>query len=141
MAKQIYDEFLNSEDTLWVYKNDKLVFSSKNRKLLALLDYIKGPATSFCGVTILDKVTGNAAALLSIKAGCQKVYSPLGSQLAIDTLEKYDIEYHIDNVVPYICQEGRVEMCPMEKLSIDKDPEEFYVAMLLLIKMKGQDIA
>lgn len=69
---------------------------------------------------------GNAAALLSIKAGCREVYSPLGSQLAIKTLEKYGIKYHLVEIVPYILQPDGRKMCPMEKLSIDKEPEEFY---------------
>ena len=72
---------------------------------------------------------GNAAALLSVKAACQKVYSPLGSELATKTLSNYDIEYHVTEIVPYIQNHAGQDMCPMEKFSIDKSPEEFYVAV------------
>ena len=69
---------------------------------------------------------GNAAALLAIKANCREVYSPLGSQIAVKTLDKYGVKYYLTEIVPYILQPDGVSMCPMEKLSIDKEPEEFY---------------
>ena len=69
---------------------------------------------------------GNAAALLSVVANCREVYSPLGSQLTLKTLHKYDIKYHITEIVPYIQKPDGNDMCPMEKLSIGKEPEEFY---------------
>ena len=80
-------------------------------------------------VVIFDKIMGNAAALLSIKAGCREIYSPLGSRLAIKTLDKYGIEYHLTEIVPYIQKPGGQDMCPMEKLSRDKLPGEFYQIM------------
>ena len=69
---------------------------------------------------------GNAAALLSIKAGSEEVYSPLGSQIAVQTLKRYGVRYHINEVVPCIQRPGLEEMCPMEKLSINQEPEAFY---------------
>ena len=69
---------------------------------------------------------GNAAALLSVKADCREVWSPLGSELAIKTLDRYNVTHHLNTIVPYITQADGETMCPMEKLSIDKEPEEFY---------------
>ncbi len=132
MNRRFYREFLTSGDTLRIYKGAALLFASQDDGLLALLEYIQGMAVSYRGIAILDKVTGNAAALLSIKAGCREVYSPLGSQLAALTLEKYGIKHHLDQIVPYIKQATSDAMCPMEKLSIDKDPEEFYAVMRAL---------
>ena len=77
---------------------------------------------------------GNAAALLSVKAGCQEVYSPLGSELAIRTLVNYHIKYHLTKVVPYIQKPNQQGMCPMEELSISKSPQEFYEALRQHIK-------
>jgi hypothetical protein len=82
----------------------------------------------------MDKVTGNAAALLSVLAGCTEIYSPLGSDIAAGTLVKYSIPYHFGETVPYIQRPDSEEMCPMEKLSLEKDPEEFYQALLEIIK-------
>jgi hypothetical protein len=69
---------------------------------------------------------GNAAVLLSIKAGCREVYSPLGSQLAVKTLDRYGIKYHLTKIVSYIRNSDGEDVCPMEKLSVNKEPEEFY---------------
>ena len=129
MYSPLFDEFLTSRDTLRVYKDGRLLFSSSKDRLLPLLEYFDRAVPLYQQVVIFDKVMGNAAALLSVKAGCQEIYSPLGSQLAIKTLDKYGIKYHITEIVPYIQKANREEMCPMEQLSIDKEPEEFYEAL------------
>jgi len=122
-------DFLASGDSFQVYEADKLIFTSEKAGLLPLLEYIDRFSPCHQQVTIFDKIMGNGAALLSVLANCQKVYSPLGSQLAISTLDKYHISYHITNTVHYIRKTPRGEMCPMEKLSLHKDPEEFYAAV------------
>ena len=96
---------------------------------MPLMEYLSGTASQHQKVTIFDKVMGNAAALLSVKAGCGEVWSPLGSELAIETFKKYGIVHHLNATVPYIAQADGKNMCPMEKLSIDKEPEEFYRIM------------
>ncbi len=126
MKEDLYKEFLKSGDALRVYATAKLVFSSTKERFWGLLDYIDGPAASYKGVVIMDKVMGNAAALLAVKAGTSEVWSPLGSQLAQMTLQKYGVEYHIDKMVPFILHDNGKDMCPSEILSIDRDPEEFY---------------
>ena len=129
MDRRSFSEFLLSGDTLQVHEGNRLIFSSR---LLPLLEYIDRFAAHHQQVVIFDKVMGNAAALLSIKAGCREVCSPLGSQLAVKTLEKYGIKYQLAEIVPYIKRQDGREMCPMEKLSIDKEPEEFYEAICAL---------
>ena len=125
MNSPAYYWFLKSDETLRVYADDRLLFSSRKEGLLPLLEYLGG-FDSEQGVLIFDKVVGNAAVLLAIKARCQELYSPLGSQFAVTTLDKYGIRHHISDVVPYIQQANGEKMCPMEELSLDKTPEEFY---------------
>jgi hypothetical protein len=88
-------------------------------------------------VVIFDKIMGNAAALLAVKANCREVYSPLGSEPGIKTLKKHNIKYHLDKVVPFIMRPDGKDMCPMEKLSIGKTPEEFYQEMKVRITAKA----
>ncbi len=133
MNTDFFNEFLTSDDTLRVYEGDQLLFSSNKDRLLPLLEYIDRCTPHQGQVVIFDKIMGNAAALLSIKAGCQDVYSPLGSQLAIKTLDKYGINYYLTEIIPYIQKPGGEDMCPMEKLSIDKGPEEFCEVMRNII--------
>ncbi len=126
MYRRLFDEFLASDNTLQVYEDDKLVFASNKDRLLPLVEYIEKFTPDHQDVVIFDRIIGRAAALLCVKANCQEVYSPLGSQLAIETLDKCGIKYHLTQVVPYIQKPNQEEMCPMEKLSIGKEPEEFY---------------
>jgi len=126
MYVPLFNEFVTSDDTLRVYKGSRLLFSSNKDRLIPLLEYIDRYAHNPEPVVLFDKVMGNAAALLAIKAGGREVYSPIGSQLATRTLDQYGIKYHLTEVVAYIQQANGEDMCPMEKLSIDKAPEEFY---------------
>ena len=126
MNTPLFHEFLISGDTLWVYKENRCLFTSKKGALLPLLEYIDKYLPHQKEVTILDRIMGNAAALLSVKACAKKVYSPLGSELAANTLDKYNIECHLSEIVPFIRNRNGEDMCPMEKLSINKGPEEFY---------------
>jgi hypothetical protein len=133
MYADLFNEFLISKDTLWIYENSKLIFSSEKDRLLPLLEYLDRFSPRPRQVVIFDKVIGNAAALLCVVANCQEVYSPLGSQFAIKTLDKYGIKYNFTETVPYIQQPSK-EMCPMEKLSLDRAPEEFHEIMKGLVK-------
>ncbi len=134
MQPRLFNEFLVSSDTLRVYEDDNLLFSSSKDRLIPLLEYIDKFAPCHRQVVIFDRIMGNAAALLCIRAGCSEVYSPLGSQLASKTLERYSIKYHFTEVVPYIQKPDSEDMCPMERLSIDKEPEEFYEVICQTIK-------
>jgi hypothetical protein len=120
-----FEDFLKSRDTLRVYCGDTPVFSSSKERLLPLVECIKNIRIDRPAI-LFDRVTGNAASLLAVKLGCNELYSPLGSQLAIKTLLKYGITFHFLKIVTYIQNETKQEMCPMEKLSINKGPEEFY---------------
>ena len=126
MSTPSLHEFSVSSDSLWVYKDGRCLFTSSKGGILPLLEYIETLAPYHRQIIIFDKVVGNAAALLSVKAAAKEVYSPLGSELALKTLCKYDIKYNLSETVPYIQNRDRDGICPMEKLSIDKSPEEFF---------------
>jgi hypothetical protein len=125
LHKSLFGEFLTSKNTLRVYEGSNLIFTSDKDRLLPLVEYIDKLASQHHNVVIFDKIVGRAAALLFIKADCREVYSPLGSQLAIEVLEKYGIKHHRTQIVPCI-QKPNKDMCPLEALSIGKEPEEFY---------------
>ena len=119
-------EFQASDDTLRIYKGDRLLFSSDRERLLPLMEYIETCTPYEKDVTVLDRVVGNAAALLLERIFCIETYSELGSNLAEETLKKLGISYRFSRTVPYIENNRRDGLCPMEQLSIDKTPEEFY---------------
>jgi len=124
--KPLFDDFLTGNNTLHVYEDSKLIFASDKDRLLPLAEYLDKFAAKHRNVVVFDKIMGRAAALLSIKADCREVYSPLGSQLAVEVLEQYGIKYNLNKIVPCIQKPNQRDMCPMEALSIDKEPEDFY---------------
>ncbi len=125
----LFTEFIASSDALRVYEKGGLIFVSKKDGLMPLLDYIDESSSSQKPVIVFDRVVGNAAALLLKKLHCDETYSPLGSELAVKTLSSFGIKYHFGEIVPCIQNPDRGDMCPMEKLSINKSPEEFYRAL------------
>ena len=120
-----FESFLKSGDTIRVISPGGAVFRSQKRGIFPLLSYIeRSPLID--EVVVFDKVTGNAAALLMKRACCREVFSPLGSELAAETLKRFGIVRHFMKTVPHIINREGSEMCPFEKMSIGKSPDEFY---------------
>ena len=138
MYTDLFHDFLKSSDTLQVYEDGNLLFASAKDRLTPLLEYIDTLASDHRQAVIFDRIMGNAAALLSVKADCDEVYSPLGSRLAIATLDKYHIKHHLSEIIPCITRPGGEDMCPMEKSSIAKTPDEFYQAIRSIISQQQQ---
>jgi len=122
----LLSEFLISRDTLWVYKEHRRLFTSNKGGILPLLEYIETLGLDHKQIIVFDRVVGNAAALLLVKAAADKVHSPLGSKLAVKTLSSYGIKCDFTETVQYIQNRNRDDMYPMERLSLDKGPEEFF---------------
>ena len=123
---ELFARFVDSSDTFRVYHKGKLIFKSKKERLSPLLDYIDRYSPQVKDVVIFDRIVGNAAALLLQKAFCLEIYSPLGSEFAARTLSEQGIKYHFSRTVPYILNQAGDDICPMEKLSLGKNPEEFF---------------
>ncbi len=120
-----FESFLSSADTLWIMSQGGVIFRSQRKGIAPLICYIEqAPLTE--EVIAFDKVTGNAAALLLKKANGRAVFSSTGSQLAAETLRGFGIEAHFAHIVPYIINRSGNGMCPFERLSLGKSPEEFY---------------
>jgi hypothetical protein len=126
MNTDLYNRFLDSNDTLRIYEGNTLIFSSAKEHLLPLMEYLASPAVTCGPLVVFDRIMGNAAALLSVKAGAGEVFSPLGSELAVRTTRKYGVACHLAITVPFILRADGARMCPMEKLSIGKEPDGFY---------------
>lgn len=135
---ELFARFVNSSDTFRVYHQGKLIFKSKQEQLRPLLEYINIFSPQVKGVVIFDRIVGNAAALLLKKAFCREIYSPLGSEFAARTLGEQGIKYHFSRTVPHIINKSGDDICPMEKLSLDKSSEEFFQHLCeLLSKRQG----
>jgi hypothetical protein len=126
----LFESFLKCDDKLWVLKVNTPTFKSQKEGIAPLLDYIEKFSPCTDDVTVFDRVVGNAAALLLKRIRCKKIYSLIGSRYALETLNKNSIPSYFVKVVPYILNRKRDGMCPFEKLSIGKSPEEFYKSII-----------
>lgn len=138
MNQQLFNEFIDSSDTLRIYRGDALIFQSQKDRLSPLMEFLGSNQDGKRELVVFDKIFGNAAALLAILAGCDEAYGPLGSQVAINTFTKYSIKYHFRDVVPYILDDNTQKMCPMEAKSITMEPHHFYE--LLQMENQGNDL-
>lgn len=123
--EELFRAFAISPDTLRVYDGPKLIFSSRKDRLAPILEYL-GLSLQPKEVTVFDRIAGNAAALLAVKAGARAVWSPLGSRNAVRTLGGFGVEARFTALVDAILKPDSSEMCPMERLSLGRNPEEFY---------------
>ena len=126
LTGHLFHYFRESKDRLRVYHGAELIFSSKDDGLESLVDYVIKFVPEAGEVLIFDRVVGNAAALLLKLALCTEVWSSLGSERAAQTLSNFGIRYHFGSEVPYILNRQSSDICPFEKLSMDKTPDEFY---------------
>ncbi len=124
-----FGEFLKSADTFRVYKGRRLLFASRKDRLVPMVEYIENHAPHKEGVTVYDRIIGNAAALLLKTIQCRAVLSELGSENAIRTLKSAGIKFHFNETVDCIMNDSGQDMCPMERLSLGKNPEEFFRAL------------
>jgi hypothetical protein len=124
-----FTEFLKSRDTFRVYRGNQLLFISCKDKLAPVVEYIDSFVPYKKGVVVYDRIVGNAAALLLETIRCRLVLSELGSKNAIKTLNSAGIKYHFSETVDCIMDDSGENMCPMERLSLGKSPEEFLKAL------------
>lgn len=129
ITSERFKEYAKSPDTFRVYKGRRLLFASQKDRLAPVLEYIETRKPYVEGVTVYDRVIGNAAALFLKTISARSVFSELGSNNAIRTLEAAGIKYRFNKTVECIMNDSGEDMCPMERLSLGKTPEEFYRAL------------
>lgn len=117
---------VRSEDTLEIFDDDNLVFSSKGRWLHPLFeaeeflrDYeMKG------SLRAEDKVSGTAAALLTVRLGIAKVHSHLLSEGALEVFRLYNVTCTYETLV------SRIECMTERLLTPSTSLEEAYAILL-----------
>ena len=125
MKKQL-KEFLKNSWGLEIWAKDKMVYRSKKSGVMGLLDFIEKHGRRYKGVVIFDKIVGQGAALLAAYLGAEEVYGKTGSSLAAKNLKKFKINFYFQKTVPNILDKDKKDLCPLEKLSFSRSPEEFY---------------
>lgn len=129
--KEIYEQ--NACNCVAV--KDGMVYTSNLKGVMPILSKLMEDTSFFAGAAVGDNVIGKAAAMLLIYGKVERIYAKVLSEAAIPYLEKYNIPFSYDILVPYIMNRNKDGMCPMEQLVLNmEDPEEAYPAICNKIK-------
>lgn len=92
-----------------------------NKRVVDIVSVLKENEDSLKNAIIADKIIGKAAASLLAVGGVKEIYAKTISEFAIPVLEKNDIKYEYENRVPYIINNDKTGMCPMENKFKDEN--------------------
>jgi len=126
MSNKKYIDFLKQGGSLLIVKNGEIIFKSNKDNLRPLLECIEKFKDKMVGTIAFDKLLGNAAALLFVYAKVREVYALKGSKAGVNTLERNNINYLIEKIIPCVLNNQANGLCPMEELSRGKSPKDFY---------------
>lgn len=129
MKKQ-FEKFLATAWGLEVWSGDKIIFRSKKSGVTGLLDFIRKYDRQYKRTVIFDKIVGQGVALLAAYLKVKMVYGRTGSKLAAKKLKKFKIKFYFQKAVPNILNKNKTDLCPFEKLSLNKKPEDFYKRLI-----------
>ena len=107
-------------------KNDEIK-EFYNRRVIDIVSLIKSGNNELDGAIIADKVIGKVAATLLTLSGVKGIFAKTISEYAIEVLEENNISYTFENKVPYIINNDKTGMCPMEnKFKDEKNLKVIY---------------
>jgi hypothetical protein len=119
--------------SLLVYKDKKIIFSSREKRIRPLFVCVRDNNLEACSA--VDKIVGEAAALLFIYGKIKEVHAITMSKGALVLLQENKIKATYDKLVENILNDDRTDICPMEKLARKvKDPKKFFEELSKLIK-------
>lgn len=123
------NEMIKNGLTCFVYlKNGK--YTSQYAGIRPLFQPLKNDKTFFEDAFVVDKVIGKSAAFLILYGKVKKVHAFIMSEHAKNLLDKYNVEYSYDKLVPYIINNLKTDMCPMEKTVLNiEDIDEAFIAL------------
>jgi len=130
MKQYNLDYFETSNWTFALVKNGKIIYRSKKEGLRPLLFCLKEKRDKLQNATVYDKIIGRAAACLMIYGRVKSVMTPTISRSAIAEFKKHKIAVTCRSTTGKIMNKKGDDLCPMEKLSQNKKPEQFARMMM-----------
>ncbi len=131
MSATFYHAYLmEHNDTLAVFHGQTCVAEAKEKGVLPLYRLVKQQPALLKNAVIADKVTGRAAAALTIASGAAHLYTDLISEPALSLLQQASFPVTYGACVPRILNRKQDGPCPMEHLVRDAQTPEEAVAML-----------
>lgn len=96
-------------------KEDGEVHLSYEMGIKPLMQCLRKDKKAFINTVIADKVIGKSAALLVILGGASAVHGEIMSEEAKAVLERFQIPYAYQELVPYIQNRTKTGRCPLEQ--------------------------
>jgi len=128
--------------TLAIAKNGKIIYQSDSHGVIGLFEAIERLGSNLEGAAVADKIVGKAAALLCAYSRVNAVFASILSFKGKDTLEKNNIKYEYEVLVPVILDRTGRKACPFEEFSLNlENPREAYFRLKeFLEKLLGRSI-
>ncbi len=112
------------------YANGEVKEYYKNR-INDIKDILHEDEKALEGAVIADKVIGKVASSVLVVAGVKEIYTDVLSRYAVPVLEENHIKYEYEKLVPYVQNNAKDGMCPMEnKFRDEKDIHIVYNEMI-----------
>jgi len=110
---------------LVVVKNGQILLETSASGIRGFLVALDKIGKNIEGSALADKIVGEAAAQLCAYSHVHEVYAVVMSQCGKDVLEKNNIHYEFERLVPHILNVKQTDLCPFEKLVAgSRSPEE-----------------
>ncbi|MCX6818916.1 MAG: DUF1893 domain-containing protein [Candidatus Aenigmarchaeota archaeon] len=123
----------SSRYSLVVEKNGKVIFKSKEQKLLPLVKCIK--ELDISGAKVFDKIVGVAAARLLAYAGVKEVHAGIASKKAAEIFKNNGIKINATEIVDHILSDTG-NICKFEKLSMKfRSNEKFFKELVRMFEL------
>jgi len=105
-----------NNDTLVIVKEGKVLFETNSPGIRGLLAAIEKIGKELKASAVADKLVGEAAAQLCAYSNVLEVFAVTLSKCGKDVLEKNNIRYEYENLVPHILNQSKTDFCPFEKI-------------------------
>jgi hypothetical protein len=122
---------LNTDDIVCVLSKGDQVLTSNLKGIRPWIKWLRECPEVIEDAVVVDKVVGKAAAMLMIVAKIKKLYTPMMSESALDYLSEQNIDFTYDTTVPYIVNNEKDGLCPMEQTVMNtEDAQQGYQQLL-----------
>lgn len=118
------NELNNSEYSLIIVKDDKIVYKSKKESVGSIVGLLENHSQLLKESIVADKIIGRAVAMICDYSSVQFCYGKIVSSGAVDIFEKRNLDYKAENIVKAIKNRDNTDLCPIEKLTLDVDDSE-----------------
>lgn len=124
-------EILYTQDKkLVIAKDNEIIYSSDENGIKPLFLAYKSLNNNIRGASCADRVVGKAASMIYKNLNIKSLYCDIISEVGKKILEDMGIEVTSVQVVEYIKNRDKTDMCPVEKLALNENSFENLISSI-----------